>query len=60
MMVTATMTVRFIDLVVPLAHEATAMRITDTAGSSRVRSGAVPTLSIRRGDVDCTTNRLGC
>lgn len=34
MRVKATMTERTIDLVVPLAHEATAMRITDTAAGA--------------------------
>ena len=42
MMVKATMTERTFNLVVPLAHKATAMRITDTAGLvARNRSGAV-------------------
>lgn len=60
MMVTATMTERSFNLVVPLAHKATAMRITDTAGSCRDRSGAVSPLigaGLRRGDVDSTTGR---
>ena len=57
MTVTATMTERIIDLVVPLAHEATDMRITETAGSRHAASGAVSLLSIRRGDVDSTTGR---
>jgi len=48
------MTERFINLVVPLAHEATAMRTTDTAGSSLVWSGAVTQLNIRPGDVEST------
>ncbi len=48
------MTERSFNLVVPLAHEATAMRITDTAGSKPVRSGAVPPLKPRRGDVEST------
>jgi retron-type reverse transcriptase len=59
-MVKAIMTERILNLVVPLAHEATAMRTTDIAGSSRARSGAVYPLigpSLRRGDVDCTTVR---
>ena len=60
LMVKATMTERFIDLVVPLAHKATAMRSTDTAGSIRDRSGAVSPLignSLRRGDIDSTKGR---
>ena len=60
MMVKATMTERMFNLVVPLAHEATAMRTTETAGSSQERSGAVSTLigpSLRYGDVDSTTGR---
>lgn len=50
----AAMTERTINLVVPLAHEANAMRIADTAGSSRDRSGVVSPLSIRQGDVEST------
>lgn len=46
MMVKATMSVRF-NLVVPLALEATAMRITDTADCSPVWSGAVSPLIAR-------------
>jgi len=60
MMVKATMTERMFNLVVPLAHEATAMRTTETAGSSRVRSGAVSPLidaHLRQGDVDSTIGR---
>jgi RNA-directed DNA polymerase len=59
-MVKATMTERISNLVVPLAHEATDMRIADTDGSGRVRSGAVSSLigsGLRRGDVDSTTGR---
>ena len=51
---------RSFNLVVPLAHEATAMRITDTAGSSRAASSAVSPLigaSLRQGDVDSTNGR---
>ncbi len=48
------MPVRDSDLVVPLAHEATAMRTTDTAGTSPAASGAVSVLSNRRGDVNST------
>jgi len=43
-MVTAIMTERYINLVSPLAHKATDMRVTDTAGSRRDRSGAVSPL----------------
>jgi retron-type reverse transcriptase len=60
MTVTATMTERTLNLVVPLAHEATAMRTTDTAGSAPDRSGAVSPLisyGFRQGDVDRTTGR---
>lgn len=57
MRVKAPMTERIIDLVVPLAHKATAMRTTDTAGSRQAASGAVSALSIRHGDVDSTTGR---
>jgi RNA-directed DNA polymerase len=48
------------NLVVPLAHEATAMRITETAGSVRNASGAVSALigsRLRCGDIDCTKGR---
>jgi RNA-directed DNA polymerase len=54
MEVKATMTERSFNLVVPLAHEATDMRTTDTAGSRRDRSGAVTLLNTRRGDVEST------
>lgn len=54
-------TVRKIDLVVPLASQATAMRTADTNGlDTRVRSGAVSPLTdrdSRRGDVDSTIQR---
>jgi len=50
----AVMTERSINLVVPLAHEATAMRITETTGSSLDRSGAVSLLKTRQGDVEST------
>lgn len=43
-MVTAIMTERYINLVSPLAHKATDMRITDTTGSRRDWSGAVSPL----------------
>lgn len=59
--VTAMTTVRNIDLVVPLATPATAMRTTDTAGLvAQGRSGAVSPLTdrdSRRGDVDSTNKR---
>jgi retron-type reverse transcriptase len=54
MEVKAAMTERSFNLVVPLAHKATAMRTTDTAGSSLVRSGAVTPLKPRPGDVEST------
>jgi len=54
MMVMAATPVRTSNLVVPLAHEATAMRTTETTGQGRERSGAVSPLKIRRGDVDRT------
>ena len=54
-------TVRNVDLVVPLALEATAMRIAETAGLvARSRSGAVSPLTDRdgrQGDVDSTNKR---
>ena len=58
MTVKALMPVRNMNLVVPLAHEATAMRTTDTAATVRAWSGAVAPLigeSLRPGDVDSTT-----
>ncbi|WP_459252298.1 RNA-directed DNA polymerase [Paraburkholderia sp. RL17-383-BIF-A] len=48
------MTERSINLVVPLAHKATAMRIADTGRRCAARSGAVSPLSNRSGDVDST------
>ena len=48
------MTDRSFNLVVPLAHKATAMRTTDTGRLSAMRSGAVSQLSNRMGDVDST------
>ncbi|MBS1198120.1 MAG: Retron-type reverse transcriptase [Proteobacteria bacterium] len=60
LMVTATMTERIFNLVVPLAHKATAMRTRDTSGCSREWSGAVSPLigyGLRQGDVDSTTGR---
>lgn len=62
-MVKATMTVQIINLVVPLASNATAMRITETAGlDTHDRSGAVRPMigaSLRRSDVDSTAIRFG-
>ena len=58
--VKANMTERSFNLVVPLAHEATAMRITDTTQQCLDWSGAVTPLigaSLRRGDVDSTIKR---
>lgn len=49
------MTARLNNLVLPLAHKATAMRIADTADSNQARSSAVPMLigeCLRQGDVD--------
>jgi retron-type reverse transcriptase len=57
MTVKAAMAERSINLVVPLAHEATAMRIKETAGSSQARPCAVSPLigpGLRQGDVDST------
>lgn len=53
------MTERSFNLVVPLAHEANAMRTTDTAGSKPEWSGAVSPLNARRGDVESTTGTPG-
>jgi hypothetical protein len=52
--VKAAMTERSFNLVVPLAHKATAMRIADTGRQRAERSGAVSQLSDRSGDVDST------
>lgn len=55
------MTVRIINLVVPLAHKDTDMRETETTGHRPGRSGAVSQLignSLRRGDVESTTTTL--
>ena len=60
MTVKALMPVRSMNLVVPLAHEATDMRTTGTAASAQVWPGAVSPVigsSLRRGDVDCTNDR---
>ena len=61
MMVKATMTERSLNLVVPLAHEATDMRIRGTADSVQARSRAVSPLigsDLRQGDVHSTTLTL--
>ncbi len=60
MTVKALMPVRNLNLVVPLAHEATAMRNTETAALVPARPGAVAPLigaSLRPVDVDCTPTR---
>jgi len=53
------MTERSFNLVVPLAHEATAMRTTETIRRSAERSGAVFPLSDRPDDVDSTMDAVG-
>ena len=58
MEVKAAMTERSFNLVVPLAHKANDMRTTETADGCRDRSGAVPLLKIRQGDVESTTGTL--
>jgi hypothetical protein len=58
--VKAAMTERFFNLVVPLAHKATAMRIADTARHSSGPSGAVSSLigyGLRQSDVNSTNTR---
>lgn len=58
----AIMTVRFKNLVLPLAQKATAMRINDTTGSSQVRPSAVTPLigaNLRQSDVDCKIMQSG-
>lgn len=57
MTVTATMTVRSFDLVLPLPHEGTDKRATETAGSGPAWSGAVSRLSDRAGDVESGNGR---
>jgi retron-type reverse transcriptase len=61
MMVKAAMTERTFNLVAPLAHKATAMRVTDTAGlDTQDRSGAVSLLTVcsgRQSDVDSVNER---
>jgi retron-type reverse transcriptase len=56
MTVMAITPVRMINLVAPLPHEGTAMRITETSGSAPERSGAVTWSSDRPGDVDSATS----
>ncbi len=61
-MVMATMTVHYFNLVVPLAHKATAMRIRGTAGNCQAAPRAVSVLIgefLRHSDVDSTTQRVG-
>ncbi|MCA3191225.1 MAG: reverse transcriptase [Cupriavidus sp.] len=53
------MTERSFNLVAPLAHEATAMRTTETTRHDANRSGAVSQLSNRLGDVDSATLPAG-
>lgn len=52
------MTVRIMNLVAPLSHEDTDMHTADTATLVAGRSGAVSSLSTRRGDVDSANNRI--
>jgi len=59
MVVKATMSERSFNLVVPLAHKATAMRTTETTGNAPGRSGAVSPLSTRQGDVRSTMGPAG-
>ncbi|MFJ3048555.1 reverse transcriptase domain-containing protein [Herbaspirillum chlorophenolicum] len=59
MEVKAIMTERSFNLVVPLAHKATDMRIADTTGSNRDWSGAVSLLKNRPGDVESTMVTAG-
>jgi len=54
MEVKAAMTEHIFNLVVPLAHEATDMRTTETSCSAQERSGAVSPLNSRQGDVEST------
>lgn len=53
------MTERDFNLVVPLPHEGTDMRIRETSGSSREASRAVSPLKTRRGDVESTIGTPG-
>lgn len=59
MEVKAAMPERIFNLVVPLAHEANAMRTTDTAGSAPEWSGAVSLLKTRQGDIESTMGTPG-
>ena len=59
MEVKAVMSERSFNLVVPLAHKATDMRITETPGSMPGRSGAVSQPSTRQGDVRSTMGPPG-
>ncbi len=61
MTVKALMPAPNLNLVVPLAHKATAMRIMDTSANVQARSSAVSTLigqGLLGGDVDSTASRL--
>ena len=58
MEVTAAMTERTFNLVVPLAHEATDMRTPETSCSAQERSGAVTQPNNRLGDVESTTGPI--
>jgi len=60
MMVKASMPVRSLNLVAPLAHKATDMRTTETAAPVQARSGAVASLigaSLRPSDVESANTR---
>ncbi len=57
MTVKALMPERNLNLVVPLPHEGTAMRTTETAAPALARPGAVAPLNTRPGDVDSTPHR---
>lgn len=60
MMVKASMPVRSLNLVAPLAHKATDMRTTETAATAQAWSGAVAPLigaSLRPGDVQSANTR---
>ncbi|WP_458646509.1 reverse transcriptase domain-containing protein [Ralstonia flatus] len=59
MEVKAVMTERSFNLVVSLAHKATAMRVTETDRRCAARSSAVSQLSNRTGDVDSTMHPAG-
>ena len=57
MTVKALTPVRIVNLVVPLPHEGTDTRITDTPAREQQRSGAVAPLKIRPSDVESTHRR---